>query len=61
MIRLFLVLSVLFLSIKGEAQLVKFIKNPVTAQYRVFISDKPAGATHWILSGAWAHRYSKAG
>jgi hypothetical protein len=48
MIRLFLVLSVLFLSIKGEAQLVKFIKNPVTAQYRVFISDKPAGATHWI-------------
>jgi hypothetical protein len=38
----------LITALRGEAQQVKFIKNPLTAQYRVFISNKPAGATHWI-------------
>ena len=48
MIKYFLLIIAFFATYSGKAQLVKFIKNPVTAQYRVFISDKPAGATHWI-------------
>ena len=48
MMRSLFVFFVLLISFRGEAQLVKFIKNPVTAKYRVFISNTPAGATHWI-------------
>jgi hypothetical protein len=28
--------------------MVKFIKNPLQAKYRVFISNSSKGATHWI-------------
>lgn len=31
-----------------RAQLVKFIKNPYQAKYRVYISDKPEEANQWI-------------
>lgn len=41
----FLLLGIQF---KTCAQIVKFIKNPVEAKYRVFISDKKQGATHFI-------------
>ena len=30
------------------AQIVKFIKNPYQAKYKVYISSQPKGATHWI-------------
>ena len=33
---------------KADAQLVKFIKNPVTAKYRVFITRRAREATHRI-------------
>ena len=36
------------LSFKASTQMVKFIKNPVTANYRVFLTSKPAEATHLI-------------
>ncbi|MBM3454641.1 MAG: hypothetical protein FJX80_05780 [Bacteroidetes bacterium] len=48
MIQKYLAIILLFLSFRGEAQMVKFIKNPVTAQYRVYVANKPEGATHWI-------------
>ena len=35
-------------SVSGNAQMVKFIKNPLQAKYRVFISNSSNGATHWI-------------
>ena len=35
-------------SFSGNAQMVKFIKNPLQAKYRVFITNSPKGATHWI-------------
>ena len=38
----------LFLNLKSSAQIVKFIKNPVEAKYRVYISDKKQGVTHFI-------------
>ena len=31
-----------------NAQIVKFIKNPLTAKYRVFITRKPAEATLFV-------------
>jgi len=31
-----------------NAQHVKFIKNPLQAKYRVYISSFPSGASHWI-------------
>ena len=30
------------------AQIVKFIKNPYQAKYKVYISSQPKEATHWI-------------
>lgn len=36
------------LSIKSEAQIVKFIKNPIQAKYRVYITNKPSEADQWI-------------
>jgi hypothetical protein len=42
----FLLMSVFSLGVK--AQMVKFIKNPLQAKYRVFITSSPKGATHWI-------------
>jgi len=48
MIRGFLIFFLFLISYRVDAQLVKFIKNSVTAQYRVFIARKPEGATHWI-------------
>ncbi len=32
----------------ASAQIVKFIKNPYQAKYKVYISSQPKGATHWI-------------
>jgi hypothetical protein len=31
-----------------SAQIVKFIKNPYQAKYKVYISSQPKEATHWI-------------
>jgi hypothetical protein len=41
-------LILLFISSEVTAQMVKFIKNPIQAKYRVFVSNSPKGATHWI-------------
>ncbi len=41
-------LSLLFLQFDSKAQIVKFIKNPYQAKYRVYISSNPKEATHWI-------------
>ncbi len=38
----------LFLNTYTNAQIVKFIKNPYQAKYKVYISNKPKEATHWI-------------
>jgi hypothetical protein len=41
-------LFIVLLSFGANSQMVKFIKNPLQAKYRVFISNTPKGATHWI-------------
>ena len=38
----------LFTQINSNAQLVKFIKNPLEAKYRVWITDKKNEATHYV-------------
>ena len=38
----------LFLNAYTNAQIVKFIKNPYQAKYKVYISSQPKEATHWI-------------
>jgi hypothetical protein len=35
-------------SFKSNAQIVKFIKNPIQAKYRVYITSKPSEADQWI-------------
>ena len=35
-------------SFKSDAQIVKFIKNPIQAKYRVYITNKPSEADQWI-------------
>ena len=37
-----------FFSLTGHSQIVKFIKNPLQAKYRVFVTNKPAEASQWI-------------
>ncbi len=32
----------------ASGQIVKFIKNPYQAKYKVYISSQPKEATHWI-------------
>jgi len=34
----------------GYGQMVKFIKNPLQAKYRVYITRKPSEANQWIFS-----------
>jgi hypothetical protein len=43
-----LFLNFCLFSSSGYAQMVKFIKNPLQAKYRVFVSNSPKGATHWV-------------
>jgi hypothetical protein len=38
----------IFLYLIPKAQIVKFIKNPLLAKYRVFISSNPIESSHWI-------------
>jgi hypothetical protein len=38
----------LFLNTYTNAQIVKFIKNPYQAKYRVFITTQPKEASHWV-------------
>ena len=38
----------LFLNAYTNAQIVKFIKNPVEAKYRIWITDKKQEATHLV-------------
>jgi len=32
----------------GQAQIMKFVKNPVNVKYRVYITTKPEEATIWV-------------
>jgi hypothetical protein len=43
-----LILLMLITYTNTNAQIVKFIKNPYQAKYKVFISSQPKEATHWI-------------
>jgi hypothetical protein len=43
-----LILLMLISCSNASAQIVKFIKNPYQAKYKVYISSQPKGATHWI-------------
>lgn len=35
-------------SFESDAQIVKFIKNPIQAKYRVYITNRPSEADQWI-------------
>lgn len=41
-------LFILFGTLTSNAQIVKFIKNAVQAKYRVYITQQPKEASHWI-------------
>lgn len=44
----FITIFILLISFKSNAQIVKFIKNPYQAKYRVFITKQPDQANQWI-------------
>jgi hypothetical protein len=46
--KVFMLFFLLSISVSGFTQIVKFIKNPYQAKYRVYISLQPKQATHWI-------------
>jgi len=46
---MFSLISALFISFTGYSQIVKFIKNPYQAKYRVFITKQPAEANQLIF------------
>ncbi len=43
-----LIILLVFIMKSSHGQMVKFIKNPLQAKYRVFITQKPTGANQWI-------------
>jgi hypothetical protein len=46
--KVFILIILLSYSVSGYTQIVKFIKNPYQAKYRIYISLQPKEATHWI-------------
>lgn len=46
--KLLFIFPLVLFSFSVRGQMVKFIKNSVTAKYRVFITSKPAEASHLI-------------
>jgi hypothetical protein len=46
---IYFILLILFVSYNNaSAQIVKFIKNPYQAKYRVYETKKPNEASHWV-------------
>jgi hypothetical protein len=46
--KVFILFFLLSISLSGFTQIVKFIRNPYQAKYRIYVSLKPKEATHWI-------------
>ena len=45
---LFISIIVLFVNLNSSAQIVKFLKNPLNAKYRVYITNNPEEATLFV-------------